>query len=230
MGLVALNRPHRANAYDQGLLEALQRALEDLAADPDLRALVVHPGSCRHFCSGADREELLARRPEEAPGLLSRRVFADLAAFPHPTVAAVRGAALGGGLELALACDLRVVASDARFAFPETSLGLIPAAGGSLRAPRLLGLTLAREMVLFGRELDASEALRHGLASEVCPPEAVLDRALAWARRAAERDPLANRLAKQALDLAVPPGAALEYEGAAQGLLYSRNRLQEPRL
>jgi len=220
VALVGLNRPQRANAYDRPLLQALSETLEKLARDPEVRALVIHAGESRHFCAGADRDELSRRRPEDALDLEARRVFENLARWPWPTVAAIRGAALGGGLELALACDVRLAAQDAVFGFPETELGLIPAAGGCLRAPRILGDSLAREMVLFGRQLSAEEALRFGLVSEVLPDEGLLERALALAGKAAARHSLATRLAKQALGLSFARGDALEFEGAAQAILY----------
>lgn len=215
VALLGLHRPDRANAYHQPMLLELRHELGRLAEVA--HALVLHAGVCRHFCSGADRAELDHRKPEDALDLLSRAVFAELAAWPGATVAAVRGAALGGGLELALACDLRVAGSDARFGFPETSLGLIPAAGGTLRAPALLGPGVAREMILFGRELGASEALALGLVSEVADPSAVLERAVDWASRAAARDPLTLRLAKEAL-------ATPALEGVAQAVLYGRRQ------
>ncbi|MGI5844110.1 MAG: enoyl-CoA hydratase/isomerase family protein [Candidatus Xenobium sp.] len=220
VALVGLNRPQRANAYDQRLLQSLDQALEKLAHNPEVRALVLHGTESRHFCAGADRDELSRRLPEEALDLEARRVFENLARWPWPTVAAIRGAALGGGLELALACDVRLATRDALFGFPETALGLIPAAGGCLRAPRILGDSLAREMVLFGRQLSAEEALRCGLVSQVVPGGELLERARELAGRAAARHPLATRLAKQALGLSIPRGDVLEFEGSAQALLY----------
>jgi len=224
VALLALHRPARANAYTLAMLRDLRRALADLADGSGVRALVVHAGSSRHFCAGADRDELDRRLPEDALDLLPRRVFQELADWPWPTLAAIRGAALGGGLEMALACDVRLAAPDALFGFPETSLGLIPAAGGCLRAPRVLGESLAREMILFGRQLSADEALALGLVSRVLPAENLLEEAVALAGRAAARHPLATRLARQALNLATPLGAAAEFEGAAQAALYAVRR------
>ncbi len=224
VALLALHRPARANAYTRPMLLEMRRALADLADRQEVRALVVHAGHSRHFCAGADRDELDLRLPQEALDLLPRRVFQDLAGWPWPTVAAIRGAALGGGMEMALACDVRLAAPDAIFGFPETSLGLIPAAGGCLRAPRVLGESLAREMILFGRQLSAAEALTLGLVSRVVPAGSLLDEAVALAAQAAGRHPLATRLAKQALDLATPLGAASQFEGAAQAALYAIRR------
>lgn len=215
VALLGLHRPDKANAYHQPMLLELRHELRRLSGS--VHALVLHAGSCRHFCGGADRAELDHRGPQDAFRLLSRDVFDELAAWPGATVAAVRGAALGGGLELALACDLRVAANDARFAFPEVGLGLIPSAGGTLRAPAVVGPTVARELILFGRELSSAEALTCGLVSQVTAPEAVLDAALAWASRAAGRDGLAVALAKQSL-------ANPTLEGVAQAVLYGRRQ------
>jgi enoyl-CoA hydratase len=223
-GILLLNRPEKANAYTDALLEELAGGLREMADDPEVRAVILGGGDSPHFCAGADLDEMSGRQPAEALALRSRALFAELAALPKPTLAAVAGACVAGGLELALACDLRLAARGARFAFPETGLGLIPAAGGTLRLPQVIGVARAKEMILFGRELSADEAWQAGLVTEVVEPDQLMGRALWWAQAAARRDPLALRLAKQALHLALPAGPALEYEGAAQALLYGRRK------
>ncbi|WP_165385268.1 enoyl-CoA hydratase/isomerase family protein [Pandoraea sp. XY-2] len=138
--ILQLNRPERANAYNTALLESLLAALQEIKSQPALRALLICGAGERSFCSGADREELKGRCFKDGIELLSRVVFDQLAELPIPTVACINGAAIGGGLELALACDLRVCSPGAIFALPELSLGLTPAAGGIRRLPTLIGL------------------------------------------------------------------------------------------
>ena len=171
LALLGLDRPQRANAYDQALLQQLHLELEGLARNPEVRALVVHAGSCRHFCAGADREELDRRVPEDAPQLLARRVFDQLARWPRPTVAALRGACLGGGLELALACDLRLAGPRSRFAITPAKLGLVYSADDSRRLVNAVGMARAREMLLTGRLLDAATALDWGLVHQLAGEE-----------------------------------------------------------
>ncbi len=221
-GHLEIHRPERANAYTEAMLAALERALADLAADPAVRVIVVGSATPGRFCAGADLREIRRRDADGALDLRSARLFDALAACPRPTIAAIDGPAVGGGLELALACDLRLASDRATFALPETGLGIIPAAGGTARLPRLVGPARAREMVLFGRELDADEALSWGLVSEVVRPAELGRRVDAWAERAAARHPLALRLAKQALDLdGIGAGA---YARCAQALLYPGGR------
>lgn len=221
--VLVLNRPEKANAYNEALLAELGAAFRDAAADPGIRA-VLFTGAGEHFCSGADLDEMKGKTCEEALALRSQALFSEIARSPKPTIAVVNGAAVAGGLELALACDLRIAAANTRFAFPETSLGIIPAAGGTMRLPRIVGPALAKEMILAGRELSAEEALRAGLVGEVVEPDRLLERALQLAAAVARRDPMALRLAKQALDLPFENDAVLRYEGAAQALLYLRRK------
>lgn len=213
--LLTLHRPDKANAYDAFVLDAFAQALDAVTDDSTLRALVVC-GAGRHFCAGADLDELSARGPGDAFRLRSATLFDRLAALPVPTIAAVHGAALGGGLELALACDLRLAAHDAFFGLPETRLGLLPAAGAIARLPRAVGDARAREMIFTGRRIDASTALRYGLVQAVTE-DSVCDAALALAEEICAADPLAVRLAKRALET---PVAA--YPAAAQAILYQR--------
>lgn len=225
--VLVLNRPEKANAYNEALLAELSAAFHAATADPVIRT-VIFTGAGEHFCSGADLDEMKVKTFEDALALRSQALFSEIARSPKPTIAAVNGAAVAGGVELALACDLRIAAAAARFAFPETSLGIIPAAGGTMRLPRIVGPALAKEMILAGRELSAEEALRAGLVGEVVEPNRLLKRALLLAAAVARRDPVALRLAKQALDMPFENDAVLRYEGTAQALLYLR-RKETPR-
>jgi enoyl-CoA hydratase/carnithine racemase len=226
-GYILLDRPRRANAYRDATLEALSRALAAHVEAEGVRVVVVGSAVPGRFSSGADLDEMGRRGGEDALRLLSRELFDRLAECPKPTIAAIDGPAIAGGLELALACDLRLASNRARFALPETALGLIPAAGATWRLPRLVGDAVARRMILFGDQLDAEEALRVGLVSEVVAPEELALRVCRWGERVARLDPLALRLAKQAL-AAPTEGGARERTRSGQAVLYERRHRGGP--
>ena len=223
VGLLTLRRPERANAYHQPLLMELDATLQGIRTREEIRVVVI-TGEGRHFCAGADLNELATRSVEEVLSLFSQKVFNDLARLPRLTLAAIRGAAMAGGLELALACDLRMASEDARFGLPETKLGLIPAAGGTQRLPRLIGIPRAKEMILAGRELGSEEALAWGLVTRLETGDTLLNAAMAWARQLAQRDPLALQLAKSALDQSGISEQDLRIETLSQALLVARQR------
>lgn len=225
-GYVELHRPEKANAYTQPMLEALAAAVGQMAVAPEIRLVVVCAAGERAFSAGADFTELSARDWREALSLRSAEVFTFISRAPCVTLAAVGGAAAGGGLELALACDFRIAAQGARFWFPEPELGLIPAAGGTQRLAQVVGKSRAKELILGGLVWDAAEALRAGLVSEVTTAEELLPRAQQWAERIAKRNPAALRLAKQAIDIDDQGAAGHAFERAAQALLYQL-RLEE---
>ena len=222
-GFLELDRPSRANAYDTATLQALEQGLATLAADDAVRVVVLGSSTPGKFCGGADLTELRRRGATDALELYSLAVFDRLAACPRPTIAAVDGPAFGGGLELALACDLRLASDRARFALPETGLGILPAAGGTFRLPRLVGQARARQMILFGQQLDARRALRWGLVSEVVSPGELSGRTRHWVEAAARLDPLALELAKKAMDAAAEgPANGRQEVRCAQAALYAR--------
>ena len=217
IGLLTLDRPQKAHAYNRSLLEALRAGLEQL--ERTVSVVVVSSTGARAFCGGADLSELGAADPLDALDLFSQRVFNTIAASPIISIAAVQGAAVAGGCELALACDLRVVGPAARFSLPETGIGLIPSAGGCTRLTRLVGPGRAKEVILAGAVVDAPTALSWGLAGRlVDDPRA---EALALAATLAQRDPLALRLAKQVIDQGEDP-RSLAAERLAEALLYTR--------
>jgi len=162
--------------------------------------------------------------PLDALDLFSQKVFNNIARSPVVSIAAVQGAAIAGGFELTLACDLRVVGPNARFELPETALGLVPSAGGSTRLTRLVGPSLAKQVILAGRSLSAEEAFHFGLAIQICPdPRAA---ALALAEQIQTRDPVAQRLAKSIVDGAEDT-ESLQAERVAEALLYARKQARE---
>jgi enoyl-CoA hydratase len=194
VALVELNRPKRLNALNNELMRALGDALERFAADGTTRAVVI-AGDERAFAAGADIGEFQTDGPDLAQ-------WDRLWASPLPRVAAVRGLALGGGLELAMSCDLFVVADDARLGQPEINLGVMPGAGGTQRLVRAVGKAIAMEMVLLGRELSGREACERGLANRSVPAEQTLSTALELAAAIALKAPIAIRTAKRAIDRA----------------------------
>ncbi len=204
------------------MLEMIEHALANHIATAEVHAIVFESASGGRFCSGADLDELGLRSGADALNLKSMKVFDEIAACPKPTIAAIDGPAVAGGLELALACDVRLASDRARFAMPETSLGLIPAAGATFRLPRIAGDAVARRMILFGEELNAAQALQNGLVAEVVAPEALADEVRRWGTKVAGLDPLALRLAKDVLAMTSNDDACRRQTLDSQARLYER--------
>ncbi len=199
--VLRLNRPEAHNALSRGLLEALWVEIERVAVRRDVRAVIL-AGNAKAFCAGADLKERATMNPTEVRAFLRRiRGIMDLVErLPQPTIAAVDGVAFGGGCELALACDLRVLARGAVVGLTECALGIIPGAGGTQRLPRLIGPAKAKELIFTARRLSADDALQVGLANHVVDAGAALDQALALATEIARCAPLAVEAAKAAID------------------------------
>jgi enoyl-CoA hydratase len=220
VGYIQINRPDKANAYNDSLLDSLDRSLIQQEADTKISAIVICGAGNRSFCSGADLDEMREKDFRAALNLRSARVFEKISACPKVTLAAVNGAAVAGGVELALACDMRIAAKNARFFFPETKLGLIPAAGGTRRLPNIIGVARAKEMILAGRIVDSVRAENWGLVNEVVEYDDLLLRAQQLGEQTAQRDPVAMELAKKAIDAECMPGAGGHYALVAEALLY----------
>jgi enoyl-CoA hydratase len=197
VAVIRLDRP-KANALSQAMLAQLQAVAHELTADPP--GAVVVWGGPRIFAAGADISEFGGAEEAGAIGRQFRAAFDRLAAVPRATIAAINGYALGGGCELACACDLRVVADDAKLGQPEIALGIIPGAGGTQRLTRLIGPARTKDLVLTGRQVDAAEARRIGLADRVVPADQVLAAALELAGQLAAGAVVAQGLAKAAID------------------------------
>lgn len=230
MALLTLNRPEALNALNEPLLRALREAIEAVGADDGVRALVV-TGEGRAFAAGADIEAMGRMSPLEAEAFsrLGHETFACLESLAVPTVAAVNGFALGGGCELACACDWIYASTKAVFGQPEVHLGLIPGFGGTSRVTRRVGLAWAKEMVLAGQNLKADEALRIGLANRVFEPEALLEQAVAVGETIAGNGPLAVASAKRVLQQAQDADVRLAHalEQAAFGALFASDDKSE---
>ena len=219
---VTLNRPERRNALDKAMIDALHRVLDELAEDDTIGALILTGAGDKAFAAGADIAQLRDRRRREALQSINSRLFQRLEETPFPTIAAIKGFCLGGGSEIALACDLRVAGESAKFGQPEVSLGIVPGAGATYRLPRLVGAAKARELVFTGRIVDAQEARRIGLVNEVVPDAEVLAAARRMADEIAKQDRLAVRFAKLLfrLDGSARPGAGYIGEAMAQAVLF----------
>jgi len=215
-----LNRPEARNAINLELIHALADALDALAQQDDVRALVISGAGGKAFASGADIAELRERTHREAFFAVNGTLFQKLEDFPKPTLAAVEGYALGGGLELALACDLRIGARGAKVGLPEVGLGIYPAAGGTWRLPRLVGLGRAKELVFTGRIVEAEEALALGIFERLVEPGEAVEAAQSLAEQIARNAPLALQVAKTSLNAAARPVDLGPLERLGQAVLF----------
>jgi len=219
------------NLVTRELTEQLREALARLAAADDVRAVVVTGRGERAFCAGSHIGEFEGLRGRVAEGklLLEKLVYRQLAELPMPTIAAIEGDALGGGLELALCCDLRIASARARLGMPEVRLAVLPGSGGTQRLPRVVGPARAKELILTGRIISADEAERIGLVNQVVPAGEAWQAAEAMADEIAARGPLAVREAKRlidaAMDLDLDAGLAAELD-ASERIFASEDMLE----
>lgn len=218
---VVINRPEALNAFDSAQLRDLLDVFRDLRTNKEVRAIVLTGAGEKAFAAGADIRAMrdMDRFAGEEFGRLGHAVAMAIESMPQAVIAAVNGFALGGGCELALACDIRLASETAVFAQPEVSLGIPPGWGGTQRLPRLVGPGLAAELILTGRRVAAEEALRIGLVNAIYPRDSLLDEAKAMARLIAAQSPRAVAAAKQALAVAfgeTGKGLAIEVEQFAR--------------
>ncbi|MDI3406748.1 enoyl-CoA hydratase/isomerase family protein [Streptomyces cavernicola] len=212
--VVTLHRPEARNAISGRMIDELHAVCEELERNPRLLLLTGHGGV---FAGGADIAELLARGRDDALRGINSRLFERVRRLPMPTVAAVDGWALGGGAELSYACDIRVAGPDAVFGNPEPGLGILAAAGASWRLPELVGESVAKQVLLAGRTLDAAAALATGLVMDVVPADELTERAHALLDRMARSSATALRLTKLVVDA---PGAHPVADDLAQAVLF----------
>ena len=228
--VVTLENPP-LNLVTVELTRALDAALAAIETDAEARCVVVTGTGDRAFCAGSDVKEFesLHGRVGEGKLLLEKAVYRRLARLPVPTIAAIQADALGGGLELALCCDLRVADEGAKLGLPEVRLGVMPGSGGTQRLPRVVGMAKAKELILMGEIIDAAEAAEIGLVNRVAAPGRALETAMEMAETIASRGPVAVREAKRALDLAgeVPldEGLAAELD-ASERIFASQDMLE----
>ncbi len=220
---ITIDRPDVKNALDLATVNECRRALAQLASNADVGVLIVTGGGESSFVSGADINDIRARGRDEGLAAINSSLFADIERFPRPTIAAVNGYALGGGCELALACDLRIASETAKFGQPELGLGIIPGAGATQRLPRIVGMGWAKHLIFTGEIIDAKQALAIGLVTAVTPAGQLQIRARELAKRVLRQGPLAARLAKVALNASarVDVDSGLLIETLAQAICYA---------
>jgi enoyl-CoA hydratase/carnithine racemase len=229
--LITLNRPQAANALSVQMLKELQDAIDNCKFDPAVRCVVITGDGEKAFCAGADLKE---RAGMDVPAVrrtvsLIRSTVNLIEGLPQPVIAAVNGVAFGGGTELALACDIRVASETAKFGLTETSLGIIPGAGGTQRLPRLVGKGRAKELIYTARRIDANEAKEIGLVEYIVSPKTVLEKALEIAGQITQNGPIAVKQAKFAiekgLNVDLNTGLSIE-ENAYEITIPTRDRLE----
>jgi enoyl-CoA hydratase len=219
---ITFNRPSVRNALSREMAEEIRSVLGTLKEDPSCRSLIFTGSGDRAFMSGADIAELKARNHLHAFMRINTTLFHEIETFPRPTIAAIRGYALGGGCELAMACDLRVATTTATLGQPEVSLGIIPAAGGCYRLPKLVGLGRAKELIYTGRLVPAPEAAQIGLVEFVVPEDELMTKARELAESIASNSALAVHMAKVLLNgqNEMSTAVALALESTSQAVLY----------
>ncbi len=218
IGIITINRPSALNALNAQVIEELDMVLDGISQEEDIRCIIVTGAGNKAFVAGADIASMLALDKQSGVrwGERGNAVFRKLELLPVPVIAAVNGFALGGGCELALACDIRLASENAIFGQPEASLGIPPGFGGTQRLPRLIGEGLAKELMYTTKKINAEEALAIGLVNHVYPAETLMEEAMKLAEKVARNAPIAVRAVKTAVNRGmqtdIDHGIALEAE------------------
>ena len=230
VGRIVLNRPDKLNAFTAEMLDLLEAACDELEANPEVRVVIVSSATERAFSAGADISVGGSLGPLGKWAHWARkghRTLDRLAQMRVPSIAAIGGVAYGGGLELALACDMRIAAESARLALPEVTIGTTPAWGGTARLPALIGAARAKQMILSGQPVDAQKALAWGLVNEVVPAAQLQARALELATQIAGNAPIAVQAAKQLIDAGLGNAQAVAIESLASGFAAGTDDMKE---
>ncbi|KAH7514234.1 hypothetical protein FEM48_Zijuj11G0067100 [Ziziphus jujuba var. spinosa] len=228
---VSLDRPEAKNAIGKEMLRGFQHTLEAIGRDSSANVMLLRSSVPRVFCAGADLKERKTMNPDEIRSFVNslRATFSFLETLCLPTIAVIEGAALGGGLEMALSCDLRICGEDAILGLPETGLAIIPGAGGTQRLPRLIGKAKAKELIFTGRKVGGKDAMSIGLVNYCVPAGEAHLKALEIARDINDKGPIAIRMAKKAisdgLEVNMKPALALE-EDCYEQTLNTKDRLE----
>ncbi|TYO95256.1 enoyl-CoA hydratase [Geothermobacter ehrlichii] len=231
LGIVTINRPKALNALNTQVLAELEQTLREIAVDDKIGVIIITGAGEKAFVAGADIVEMQNKSAEAASDFARKgqNIFRLIQDLPQPTIAAVNGFALGGGCELAMACDLRLASENARFGQPEVNLGIIPGFGGTQRLPRLIGRARAMELILTGRTIKAEEALELGLVNKVVPSSELLNEAVELAKTILVKGPEAVRRAKSAVNkgLEIDTNTGCELEATLFGLCFAGKEQKE---
>ena len=228
---IVLNRPHRLNAFNDVMISELSEALDKAEEDPGVRCVIITGEGDRAFSAGADVTMFPKLTPDKAvlASRMGQEVFTKIERMSKPVIAAINGYALGGGLELAMACDFRIAAEHAELGNPEIKLGIIPGWGGTQRLVRLVGLAKAKEIVMLGDRISAEEALKIGLVNKVVPFEDLRKEARALAKRLCKGPPIALKYAKWLLNFGsqFPLEIGQRLEATAFGVIFTTKDMRE---
>ncbi|GAB6174676.1 enoyl-CoA hydratase-related protein [Paradesulfitobacterium aromaticivorans] len=231
IAIIEINRPKALNALNSETLTELSAAFDQVGADRSIKIVVLTGSGEKAFVAGADIAQMKDMNPLEGRRFsqLGQETFRKAELLPQPVIGAINGFALGGGCELALACDLRIASENARFGQPEVTLGLTAGFGGTQRLPRLVGSGLASEILFTGEIIDAQEAYRIGLVNHIYPKESLMDEALSLAHKIAKRAPVAVQLTKSAIQRGsnTDLDSGLAYEAEVFGLTFSTQDQKE---
>jgi len=229
ISIVTLNRPERLNAINNQLVVDLEDLLAKIEADEETRCIIL-TGAGRGFCAGADIKETMAGSNSKPLPIRRRYTFFNkLEDVEKPVIAAINGVCIGGGLELALCCDLRIISDEARIGLGEVKLGVIPAGGATARLPRLIGPGRAKEFLYFGNQCDGKEAYRIGLVNRTVPSGELMAEAKKWAEELAERPPLSLKMLKFCVNLGMQMDllGAIQYEAQCATVLANTEDIKE---
>ena len=226
---ITIDRQEVRNALNSQVISEIRRALEEFGGNEEVGVVVFTGAGEKSFAAGADISELRKRTMLEVLASNMQKLYNEVEAYEKPTIAAVNGYALGGGCELAMSCDIRIASMNAKFGQPEVNLSIIPGAGGTQRLSRLVGKGRALELILTGRIIDAEEAARIGLVSQITPPDELMDAVRTTADAILSKGPLAIRLAKLAVHrgFEIDQGTGLILERLAQAVLFASEDKQE---
>jgi len=223
---ITINRPEKRNALNRATRLEMLAALEDAGRDPNVQVLIIAGAGGKAFVAGSDLTELQTFSPlemEEFMATLAQQLYNRFELLPKPVIAMIDGLCLGGGLELAMACDIRLASDNSRFGQPEINLGIIPGGGGTQRLARLVGLGKAKEMIFTGDTIDTAEALSWGLINRVYPTDKLLEATNAMAARICQLSPLTLKWAKRAINASqeLSLSRGLDYEALVECLLFT---------
>ena len=198
VAVLGINRPKALNALSSKIVGEIGKVITQISNDEEVRALLIY--SEKNFAAGADIGDMVECSEVEAKAFVFSPVFNKIEKLKIPTIAAIEGFALGGGLELALTCDIRFASESAKMGFPEINLGIMPGAGGTVRAPKIIGVSAAKDLIFTGNTINAERALLLGLVNYVASKDSLYDEALTYAKKLAEKAPIALKTAKETID------------------------------